>query len=218
MTDDFVKTSFVHFLRERLSKTLPGEDIQNLMAPLNSKAYRQPGPDPKVACVVLLVHFYLDKPFITFIQRASHHPRDKHRGQISFPGGKMDEGDHSLEFCALRELHEELGILPDNIHVLGQLTPLYVYVSDFLVYPFVAMTQEKPRYTPHLEEVSHVFEFPLEYFFDNQVIKTKNIEASGRVLENTPYYDLQNHVLWGASAMILSEFLHLVEPIVIPRS
>lgn len=200
---------FIETIKTRLTDVLPGEEVQNLMAPLHSQTYRIAAPDARIACVVLLIHYHNDTPHLTFIQRASHHPRDKHKGQISFPGGKMDEEDPSLEYCALRELHEELGILPDQVQVLGQLTPLYVYISNFLVYPFVGFVPERPLYKPHEEEVSHVFDLPLEFFRESGVVKMKTIEAGGRRLEKTPYYDLNNHVLWGASAMILSEFLHL---------
>lgn len=202
-------TSFIKNLRDRLSVALPGEMAQNIMAPLHSESYRQLREDHKVACVVLLLHFDLDKPHLTFIQRANNHPHDKHRGQISFPGGKMDEIDDSLVSCALRELQEELGIDPDKVDILGQLTPLYVYVSNFLVYPFIGFIRQKPFYFPEEKEVSQVFDVPLDYFLKEEIIKNKNIEAHGRILKDTPCYDLNEHTLWGASAMILSEFLTL---------
>ncbi len=192
------------------NRPLPGEVAQNLMAPQNSKDYRIPLPNHKIACVVILLHFYENQHFITFIQRAQSHPEDKHAGQISFPGGKLDPSDISFQDCALRELEEELGIDSSNVKILGQLTPLYVYVSNFLVYPFVGFVEKKPIYTPQVSEVADVLEIPLNYFSKPHISKIKTIEVHNRTLENTPYYDLNGHILWGASAMILSEFLEIV--------
>jgi len=202
---------FLDALKLILTQPLPGEEAQNQMTPVNSQAYRILRPNYKEACVVLLIHLKDSIPYITLIKRAFSHPKDKHGGQISFPGGKVDEDDASFEHCALRELYEELGLDPHKVEILGQLTSLYVYVSHFLVYPFVGFMHHTPEYLPEETEVAHVFDMPLAHFLDTQNIKVKTIHSNGRLIKDMPYYDIHGDVLWGATAMILSEFMEIIK-------
>ena len=102
---------FIQNLEKRLYQDLPGEAYQNLMAPLGSEKYRTITPDHKVACVLALLFPKENEWYISLIERASQHPEDKHAGQISFPGGKLDANDYSYEDCALRETYEEMVFL-----------------------------------------------------------------------------------------------------------
>lgn len=202
--------SFIQKLEKRLYNDLPGEHYQNLMAPAGSEKYRIISEDYKIACVLALIFPKDEEWHICFIERASQHPEDKHAGQISFPGGKFDENDYSFEDCALRETYEEIGIPPDNIGILGSLTPLYVYVSNFLVHPFVGFTAEYPEFKPQQSEVSNIIEFPVSH-----ILKIKNkgkadISIRNIVLENTPFYNIFGNKLWGATAMILSELEQII--------
>lgn len=141
---------------------------------------------------------------ITFIKRPSH-PKDKHSGQISFPGGGLEEGDYSMEACATRETEEEIGIAADQIKVLGALTKLYVYASNNLVYPFVGYLNKEEKFRLQESEVAQVITAPLSYFSDETILKHKDLTVRGYVLNRVPYFDLYGEILWGATAMMLSE-------------
>jgi 8-oxo-dGTP pyrophosphatase MutT (NUDIX family) len=133
-----------------------------------------------------------------------------HSGQISLPGGKFDESDITLEKTALRECHEEIGI-QNNIEVLGQLTPIYIPVSKFMVTPFVAiLNEEDPTYILNVNEVQNVIEFPVDDLRSPHIVKQTTVEPTAGIKLKTPYFDIQGKIVWGATAMILNEFKHLL--------
>jgi 8-oxo-dGTP pyrophosphatase MutT (NUDIX family) len=144
------------------------------------------------------------------MERTSRYPADKHAGQISFPGGRKEDNETILE-CALRETHEEIGIEASEIEVLGSLSELYIGVSNFLVYPYLAIAKNELVYTPEVEEVQSIIESPIDYLFHPDTVKQKDITAGKRTLKNVPYYDLHGKTLWGATAMITSEILALIK-------
>jgi 8-oxo-dGTP pyrophosphatase MutT (NUDIX family) len=144
---------------------------------------------------------------ITYIKRTSHNPHDRHAGQISFPGGKKDHDDHSNLACALRETEEEIGVDRRQINVLGSLSSLYVHVSNFLVYPFVGFLEQEPVFIPQDSEVADILTPSLDYLNNDKNLKKGDISARGTIIKDMPYFDLNGKVLWGATAMITSEFL-----------
>lgn len=206
-----MNVKFIHALENRLAVDLPGEQAQIKMAPIRSEEYRRPSPDHKVACVLALIFPKDNKWNIALIERADSHPDDKHAGQISFPGGRLDPSDDSYEDCALRETYEEIGVAPDSIGVLGELTSIYVYVSNFLVHPFVGFTTEYPRFIKQESEVKTILEVPLKHFIKSKNKGFMDLEIRSTILKDTPYYDIQGHKIWGATAMILSELEHIIE-------
>lgn len=202
--------NIIHSLEKRLAQDLPGFDVQSKMAPpVGNENYKHVAPDHKIACVLALLFPKNDKWHLSLIERASNHPEDKHAGQISFPGGKLDENDVSFEDCALRETYEEIGIAPDTIGILGELTPLYVFISNFLVHPFVGFTTEAPKFTLQESEVKSIIEVPMNHFTKPQNKLLADIKTRDITLQNTPYYDLYGQKLWGATAMIMSELEHV---------
>jgi 8-oxo-dGTP pyrophosphatase MutT (NUDIX family) len=205
--------SFIHDLEHRLSEDLPGEEAQNKMAPSGSEKYRVVTPDHKVACVLALLYPKDKEWHISLIERASKHPEDKHAGQISFPGGQLNDTDYSYEDCALRETYEEIGVSPDTIGILGSLTPVFVYVSNFLVHPFVGFTTEYPRFIKQDTEVKDIIEIPVKHFLKPKNKGTVDITVRDVTLRNTPYYDINGQYLWGATAMIISELEHIIKDI-----
>ena len=208
-----MNVQFIHDLESKLNQDLPGEDVQNLMAPIGSEKYRLVPQDHKVDCVLALI-FPIDHEWhLCLIERTSEHPEDKHAGQISFPGGKMNEDDYSYEDCALRETYEEIGVAPESIGILGGLTPLYVYVSNFLVHPYVGFSTEYPRFIKQESEVKTILEIPLGHFLKSRNKSTTEIKVRDVVLHDTPYYDVNGHKIWGATAMMISELEHIVKDI-----
>ena len=132
---NYIAMNIVQKLKDSLALDLPGQHYQNRMSPVKThEKYRIVPKEHRVACVMALIHPKEDgNLYITYIERASSHPDDKHAGQIGFPGGKFEKEDESLEICALREVEEELGLNVNDIEVLGELTSLYVFASNFLV-------------------------------------------------------------------------------------
>lgn len=205
--------SFIQNLENRLNQELPGPNVQDLMSPTKDEKYRVLSSDYKIACVLLLL-FPKDKEWhISMIERTNRHAEDKHGGQISFPGGQLNESDDSYEDCALREAYEEIGVSPDIVGILGGLSPLFVFVSNFLVHPFVGFTTEYPKFIKQESEVKNILEVPLPHLLKPKTKGFSHVEVRGTILENTPFYDVYGHKVWGATAMMLSEFEHILKDI-----
>jgi 8-oxo-dGTP pyrophosphatase MutT (NUDIX family) len=196
----------------QLKNPLPGEDAQYRMATLGR--YRRITPPVTAVNAGVLALFFPkgDQWHIVLIERTSRHAQDRHRGQISFPGGRQEPGDPSLEYTALREAEEEVGIKIDEVQVLGKLTELYIPVSNFLVHPYVAYTEVHPIFEPQPSEVAAILEVPFEHFLTEKNIRRMDMTVQGNVrLKDVPYFDIGGKVLWGATAMMMSELLALVE-------
>lgn len=202
----------VQRLKDSLALDLPGQYFQNLMSPVEAhEKYRIVPKDHRVACVMALIHPKKDgQLYITYIERASSHPDDKHAGQIGFPGGKFEKEDESLVICALREVEEELGIKIKDIEVLGELTSLYVFASNFLVYPYVGYIDYEPKYIPQIEEVAGVLEVPLSLLTDIKYKTSKSMKLAAGTESVVPGYNVNGHFLWGATAMISRELEELL--------
>ena len=128
---------------------------------------------------------------------------NRHAGQISFPGGRVDRTDHSPLAAALREAHEEVGLVPARVQVLGSM-PRYPTGTGFMIHPFVGYVRESGLLVPEPSEVAEIFEVPLAFFLDPANHHPHRFERDGRVyhLHAMPYGD---YYIWGATAAILRE-------------
>jgi 8-oxo-dGTP pyrophosphatase MutT (NUDIX family) len=209
MTDNFIEI----FL-ERYAKGLPGREHQMRMAAIARTLIPAPAdapPTAKVAAVMILLFPKAGEWHVLLTERTTDNANDKHSGQISFPGGKFEPTDESLEACALRETHEEVGIAPEHINVIGAMTPLYIPVSNFKVNPFVGFMKEAPQYLRQQTEVQSIIETPLSILLNPENQKRKQIHVSFTMrLEDVPYFDVNGKTVWGATAMMLSEFLEML--------
>lgn len=202
-------------LRERLQEKLPGLEAQLLMTSKDIGTIRRDYKVPeqhKKAAVMALLYQKEEIWHIALMQRPeTPYPHSK---QISFPGGGVEEIDASFEQAALRETEEEFGVSRQDIEVLGSLSELYIPVSGYMVYPFVGILQEVPTFTPDPKEVAEIIEVPVYQLIDQSLRKKTSIEVfGGQVLENIPYFDLAGKIVWGATAMMLSEFSTVLEEI-----
>ena len=196
-------------LRERLGGTLPGLDAQRRFMPTPPRTGWKPGEfpsDARVAAGLLLVYPGAAGPSVPLTVRASGLKR--HAGQISLPGGATDPGE-TLAHGALREAHEEIGVDPVRVRVLGELTPVHVLVSGFTLHPVVGVTDERPSFAPAAHEVEEVLEVSIADLQDASRIRTGFRTREGVAVE-CPYFDLHGRQVWGATAMILGEFICLL--------
>jgi 8-oxo-dGTP pyrophosphatase MutT (NUDIX family) len=133
----------------------------------------------------------------------------RHAGQISLPGGASDPGE-TLVDTALREAEEEAGIHPAAVRVLGELTPVHVIVSGFTLHPIVGVSDTRPDFVPAPQEVAEILEVALDDLRDASRIRRQTWIRQGVAVEY-PYFDLLGHQVWGATAMVLGEFICLLE-------
>lgn len=206
--------SFIHTIRNRLSSPLPGKEAQYKMAFAHRVEELQrrlnPPDDAKTACVLLALWEETGE-WRTALIRRTENPRDRHSGQISFPGGRHDATDASFAHTALREAHEEIGILPEQVEILGTLTELYIPVSNFSVFPFVGLLNAPPTFQPQVGEVEQIFAPSLAYFQNPDARSTADVLVGGQLMvRQVPCFMVEDRPVWGATAMILSEFLELI--------
>ncbi len=205
--------SFIEQLDRRLQQPLPGPEAQYRMAHAVRRTDTSPPEGVRRAGVMALFFPKGTSWHIALIERQSHNPDDRHRGQIGFPGGRYEQGDGSMRTTALRETEEEIGVDRSAIQVLGALTELYIPVSNFLVSPYVGYVAHTPRFRPQESEVKAVLEVPFELFLDRGNIRTIDLKISEHItLNDVPYFHIQGKVVWGATAMMLSELLEVLQP------
>ncbi|MBU6343649.1 MAG: CoA pyrophosphatase [Bacteroidetes bacterium] len=209
-----IQDPFIRALQSNLNGPLPGRAAQYRMANLRRieelNERREPPAHAKVACVLNLL-FKSDGNWHTVLIQRTENPRDRHSGQVSFPGGRYEESDGALENVALREAEEEIGIPPTSVLLLGRLTDLYIPVSNFLVHPFVGVLKDEPAFKLQENEVAAVLTPPVLHFANPEIKKTKDLHIQeGLTLKNVPYYDVNGAVVWGATAMIISEFVEIL--------
>jgi 8-oxo-dGTP pyrophosphatase MutT (NUDIX family) len=195
-------------LQARLIKPLPGWSAQNQMSHLMRTQFSMDIPvDARDAAVLIALHQEKDQWHFTLIERSSKVGHDMHRGQIAFPGGKVDAADADFWNAALREGHEEVGINPESVQFVGALSPIYIPVSRFLVHPMIGVLEAAPDYLLQPSEVQAVFSTPVDWLLDDLRVKSQTMTVWGgqHVLEDVPYFDFHDQVVWGATAIILSE-------------
>ena len=194
-----------------MEKPLPGREGQMLMAPLPMDERRFGEVDSaQVRKGAVLVLFYPGEAgcMVPFIKRPTY--GGVHSGQVSLPGGKWDPEDEDLRATALRETYEEIGVSSADITVFGRLSQLYIPPSNFSVSPFLGYMEQKPQFRPDPHEVDRLITCSFEYLASRDVRKKKPLQAGVHTL-TAPYFDIDNEVVWGATAMILSELLFLWE-------
>lgn len=203
--------TFITQLKEKLSGTLPSYAAHDKMASENRKSrgrLKVPA-DARLSAVLILLSPLSDGDFkLPLILRPQYD--GVHSGQMAFPGGKKDEDDESLIYTALRECYEEIGVTVNQSEVLGTLSDLYIPPSNMLVTPVVAYTEQELAYIPDVKEVDRVIESSITHLQNPDIAGYKNIEVRGKNFK-TPFYDVEGQTVWGATAMMISEFLTVID-------
>lgn len=194
----------------RAALALPAFDAQAAWGRMSMRpAFRRDGPPEGetarlAGVLVLLYPAPADGALTTVLMRRTPDP-GVHSGQIGFPGGSWEADDPDMTATALREACEEIGVCEEALIVLGSLTPVYIPPSQFLVYPTVAHTSPRPVWQPDPKEVADLLELRLPDLLDEARKRQTDMTLHGTTFR-VPYYDVAGHVVWGATALMLSEF------------
>lgn len=207
MSDRF--GAFLRTLQRDLAGPLPGRESQYMMAPRprpGGERRDRPRADARRGAVLVLFYPWQKSIFFPLILRPNY--SGVHSGQVGLPGGGMEPIDADLTATALRETYEEVGVHPDQVTILGPLTQLYVSASNYLVQPVVAWTDYRPAFHPDPYEVAQLIEAPLCAFLDQANLCEEPWRLRDRDVM-VPYYAIAGQIIWGATAMMLSELLTL---------
>ncbi len=197
----------IGWLRGRLNAPLPGFAAQERMIGRVIPAPPQVPANARLSAVMCLIYPAGNNWQVLLMRRRED--GHAHSGQVSFPGGKHEPEDETLLMTALRETQEEVGIDPVHIDVLGPLSPLYIPVSNFHVFPFVGFARTRPTVSLSVDEVSYIIEAPLAWLTDDNNKITTNVTSPAvpGLIRNVKAYQLADGgIVWGATAMMLSEF------------
>lgn len=202
-------------LSKALQGPLPGLEAHLQMAPPLFHKFKQTMKVPdnaREAAVLLLLYVYDDKLYIPFMRRTQD--GRVHGGQISFPGGRVEDSDPNYTFTALRETHEELGVLPSDVKVLGNMSQIYIVPSNYKVFPRVAFIGHRPEFIASEAEVAEIIEVELAVLLEPSTRKlVKKKLHTGHVLETPAYHVDEETIIWGGTSMMLAEFLSIMKNI-----
>lgn len=193
---------------------LPGEDSQFKMSPpfreelidenkAKMKKARQAG---------VMALFYPNKEgetYLILILRKTY--KGVHSAQVGFPGGKYEDDDPDLEYTALRETFEEVGVPIADVNVLKAMSKIYIPPSNFTVSPYLAIAEQTPHFIKQDEEVEGLIEVSLAHFLDDDNVVEVGVMTSMNVELDVPAFSLNGHIVWGATAMMLSELKDLLK-------
>jgi 8-oxo-dGTP pyrophosphatase MutT (NUDIX family) len=197
-------------LRRRLAEPLPGLAAQLRMAP-DPRTWPEDGAPLRPAAALLLIYPHAGEWHVPLTVRGSG--LRHHTGQVSLPGGRLDRPDESVEQAALREAQEEIGIAPSTVEIIGRLTPVPIAVSGHLLHPVVGASVTRPPFTLAAHEVERLIEVPITRLLQPDVVAwEKRVRSqSPTEIQRVPYFEIDGGRIWGATAMVLAEFMAVLD-------
>ncbi len=202
----------ISFLEKKLAGELPGEKAHSLMKPKlpnGSELKLKNSKPPKEGGVMILLFNMDGQTHFPLIQRPDY--EGVHGGQMALPGGRYEKDDEDLIMTALRETREEIGVPEEKIKVIGSLSTFFVAASNYMVKPVIGVIDEKPEFIPDLREVSGIITPTIEQLIDPRFKKEKELVVRNGYKLLSPYFDLGNRIVWGATAMMLSELVVIID-------
>lgn len=209
-------TQFLEHIPKIKAIALPGLDSHIEMVPLNrtmylsNQEYKQ--QKTKKAAVLLLIYPKNNIAHLALIKRNQY--EGVHSSQIAFPGGKFENADVNLQYTALRETFEEIGIAQENITIVKPFTEVYIEPSNFLVHPFLGFSTNELSFILDKKEVSEIIEMPLTMLLSENLLQTRTLTTSYAQSITVPAFIINNHIVWGATAMMLNELKVVLQKIV----
>ena len=202
-----MNADLIPLIQSRLRSPLPGHQSHRQVMNHRRSVKNVDFESLKPRRSAVLLHFYLkaEELHLSYIERPKY--KGVHSGQISFPGGKVEEQDASMLHTAIREANEEVNISIKDVEVIGTLSEIYIPPSNFLVQPYVSFQKDRPDFIPQLREVHQIIEVPLSDLM-NQELRSFEIPREGGKLE-VKGYSVGGRVLWGATAMITKELIDI---------
>lgn len=198
---------FLKYAPKVLNVELPAMNAHKKMVPPNREELLKNTDftkiTPKKAAVMMLFYPKKSQTHLALILRTSYN--GVHSSQIAFPGGKVEMEDFDLKQTALRETHEEIGVHPNNINVVRAFTEVYIPPSNYMVYPFFGFSHDELEFELQEDEVAGLVELPLKEFLDDKIIVTNTMKTSYAGSIEVPGFQVDEHFVWGATAMMLSE-------------
>ena len=199
--------NFLKYVPKIAKESLPAALAHAKMAPierleqLNNLSYDD--LSPKKAAVMMLFYPKESQTHLVLIVRNSY--PGVHSSQIAFPGGKVESFDLSMADTALRETEEEIGIAKSSIQIIKEFTEIYIPPSNFLVSPFLGICTSEPTFILQTDEVAGIIELPLSIFLDDNNVVIRKLSTSYAASIDVPAFLVKEHVVWGATAMMMSE-------------
>jgi 8-oxo-dGTP pyrophosphatase MutT (NUDIX family) len=204
-------THFINNIANLKKEKLLATDAHIKMAPLERISYLKDKSytenEPKNAAVLMLVYPKNEVAHLALIVRNTY--PGVHSSQISFPGGKEELEDVTLEITALREAEEEVGVQMNKVEIIRQCSEIYIPPSNFLVTPFLGFSDENLQFTPNPAEVKRVLELPIHKLLNDETIVQTKMTTSYATDIEVPAFQVENFLIWGATAMMLSELKEL---------
>lgn len=203
---------FIHKLKTQLTNPLPGQNSQMKMSPITRKMELDKikrGRKARESAVLILFYPHQNETFTVFIKRPTY--PGVHSGQVAFPGGKFEEEDQTLITTALREAHEEIGIIPKEVYLLGKLTKLFIPPSNFNVLPVLAYLKKRPEFISDPFEVDEIIEVKLDQLLNPVNNQTREILHRSQKMVKVPAYCVNEQIIWGATAMIINELIEVIK-------
>jgi 8-oxo-dGTP pyrophosphatase MutT (NUDIX family) len=202
---------FLQFVPQFISAELPAIEAHVKMAPLerimSKPNYKE--ASPRTAAVLMLCYPKNGNTHIVLIVRNEY--EGVHSAQIAFPGGKFEETDIDFSVTALRETFEEVGIHPSKLEIIKTFTEVYIPPSNFVVYPFFGLCKEEIHFIPDPTEVAQIIELPITTLLNDYIVVETEIPISETSSIVLPAFQIDNHIVWGATAMMLSELKEVLK-------
>lgn len=208
-------SSFLKYVPKIAKETLPAQEAHAKMIPpqriefLQKQSYAN--IVPKKAAVLMLLYPKAEITHLALIVRNSY--PGIHASQIAFPGGKVELYDADLSQTALRETHEEIGVPTNKVTVVKAFSEVYIPPSNYLVSPFLGFSEEELTFVLSPDEVSGIIELPLLQFLDESIVVTVNMSTSYAANISVPAFQIGEHLVWGATAMMMSELKETIKKV-----
>ncbi|MDI1255091.1 MAG: CoA pyrophosphatase [Flavobacterium sp.] len=208
--------AFLALVPKIILEKLPDAVSHQKMAPLERmeimKNLDLEKANPRKAAVMMLCYPKNKKTHLVLILRNTY--PGVHSSQIAFPGGKVEDFDENLEQTALRETHEEVGILPSQITVIRAFSDVYIPPSNFLVFPYMGYSTATLQFIPDPAEVAGIIELPLENFLDDGIVVLNKMATSYNSSIDVPAFNIDGQIVWGATAMMMSELKDVLKKVI----